>query len=138
MKLRERVLVDTNIIIQKRDRLFDFLKNYDPIFSDLIITEVMKVIRENVLESKKKNRLEVANKYLAFGQKFLKILYQQNTQLAYPDMRDFVDAFTLMLERDVDAVDAVIAVIAKRQGVNVLSNDKDLDRLKDYTKRISI
>jgi len=43
-----------------------------------------------------------------------------------------------MKDKDVDAVDAILAVIAKRQGVNVLSNDKDWDRLKDYAKRVNV
>ncbi|BDB99791.1 type II toxin-antitoxin system VapC family toxin [Saccharolobus caldissimus] len=136
MKLK--VLVDTNIIIGKRNALFNLLKNYDLIFSDLVVAEVMEVIRENVLESMKKNKSEVANKYLAFGREFLKMLYQLNVQLEYPNIKDFIEAFEVMHNRDVDAVDAVLAVIAKRQGVSVLSNDKDWDRLKDYANRVSV
>jgi predicted nucleic acid-binding protein len=98
----------------------------------------MEVIRKNALEFLKKNEREVANKYLAFGREFLKILYQQNVQLEYPNIKDFVEAFEVMKDKDVDAVDAILAVIAKRQGVNVLSNDKDWDRLKDYAKRVNV
>ena len=68
----------------------------------------------------------------------MKILYQQNVQLEYPNIKDFVEAFEVMKDKDVDAVDAILAVIAKRQGVNVLSNDKDWDRLKDYAKRVNV
>ncbi|GGT89979.1 hypothetical protein GCM10007116_04620 [Sulfodiicoccus acidiphilus] len=41
-----------------------------------------------MLEFMKKNKLEVENKYLAFGREFLKILYLQNVQLEYPDVND--------------------------------------------------
>jgi predicted nucleic acid-binding protein len=133
-----KVLIDTNIIIEKRNKLFNLLGNYDPIYSDLVLTEVMKVIRKNALEFLKKNKREVANKYLAFGREFFKILYQQNVQLEYPNIKDFVEAFEVMKDKDVDAVDAILAVIAKKQGVNVLSNDKDWDRLKDYAKRVNV
>ncbi|MFP3218865.1 MAG: PIN domain-containing protein, partial [Acidianus sp.] len=64
--------------------------------------------------------------------------YQQNVQLEYPNIKDFVEAFEVMKDKDVDAVDAILAVIAKKQGVNVLSNDKDWDRLKDYAKRVNV
>ena len=37
-----------------------------------------------------------------------------------------------MKDKDVDAVDAILAVIAKRQVVNVLSNDKDWDRGRTF------
>jgi len=90
-----KVLVDTNIIIEKRNKLFNLLGSYDPIYSDLVLAEVMEVIRKNALEFLKKNKREVANKYFAFGQEFLKILYQQNVQLEYPNIKDFVEAFEL-------------------------------------------
>ena len=125
-----KVLVDTNIIIEKRNKLFNLLGSYDPIYSDLVLAEVMEVIRKNALEFLKKNKREVANKYFAFSREFLKMLYQQNVQLEYPNIKDFVEAFEVMKDKDVDAVDAILAVIAKRQGVNVLSNDKDWDRLR--------
>jgi len=133
-----KVLVDTNIIIEKRNKLFNLLGSYDPIYSDLVLAEVMEVIRKNALEFLKKNKREIANKYFAFGREFLKMLYQQNVQLEYPNIKDFVEAFEVMKDKDVDAVDAILAVIAKRQGVNVLSNDKDWDRLKDYAKRVNV
>ena len=125
-----KVLVDTNIIIEKRNKLFNLLGSYDPTYSDLVLAEVMEVIRKNALEFLKKNKREVANKYFAFSREFLKMLYQQNVQLEYPNIKDFVEAFEVMKDKDVDAVDAILAVIAKRQGVNVLSNDKDWDRLR--------
>jgi predicted nucleic acid-binding protein len=109
-----KVLVDTNIIIEKRNKLFNLLKSYDPIYSDLVLAEVMEVIRKNALEFLKKNKREVANKYFAFGREFLKILCQQNVQLEYPNIKDFVEAYEVMKDKDVDAVDAILAVIAKR------------------------
>ena len=119
------------------NKLIEFLTNYDPIFSDLVIAEMMEAIRKNARECMRKNKPEVANKYIAFSRDFLKLLYQQS-QLEYPSMKDFVDAFEVMVERDVNAVDAVLAVIAKNKGVDVVSNDNDWDRLKDYAKRIRI
>ncbi|WP_346729549.1 PIN domain-containing protein [Acidianus sp. HS-5] len=99
---------------------------------------MMEVIRKNALECMKKNKPEEANKYIAFGREFLKILHQQNAQFEYPSLKDFVDAFEVMVEKDVNVVDAALAVIAKKQGVDVLSNDNDWDRLKDYAKRINV
>jgi len=32
-----KVLVDTNIIIEKRNKLFNLLGSYDPIYSDLVL-----------------------------------------------------------------------------------------------------
>jgi len=53
-----KVLVDTNIIIEKRNKLFNLLGSYDPIYSDLVLAEVMEVIRKNALEFLKKNKRE--------------------------------------------------------------------------------
>ena len=135
-----KALVDTNVIVQKGLALLDLLKGKDPdpTFTDIVIAELICTIRQKAKDYFKKNKKEIANRYIYFGKLFLEELRLNKVILAAPTLEDLAEAYDLTFARDVDGVDAVLAVIAKRTNAKVLSNDKDFDRLKDYAERVEL
>lgn len=123
MEERSEIL-DTNVIISK--------KEIEGIVTLPVLIELMNYLLEqyNYFAGKgeKRRAMGYLNEILN-----LPILLQRAKLLGF-DIDDVRDIVYYIVERHVDPTDAYLALISKKFGLIIVTNDKDFERLSDIAK----
>jgi predicted nucleic acid-binding protein len=123
----EKYLLDTDVLVSKQ-----FVSIKEPFVVSLIsVVELASVIREKYLEKLNKGEKLRAEGYVKFLNLVLSYIRNVVVEVSFKDIEE---AINIMFERDVNLGDAVNAMVARRLGCTVISNDKDWDRLEDIVR----
>lgn len=123
-----KFLLDTDILVSKK---YLHYINEDFVVTTITLLELMSVLRRKYLEMLKNGERRRAEGYLNM---LRVIVIHVKNRIIEATPEDFIQGIEIMIERDINAGDAVNAMIAKRTGRKVVSDDKDWDRVKDLVE----
>lgn len=118
----EKTLVDTSVLISRRKR--------GNVVSVVSLIEFIEWCLEKYREHLRKGEKERAAGYLRMiGQ--LAFLDVEILEIDKDEVKDLIYYVT---DKDLDPADAYLAVIAKKYGLSIVTEDKDFERVKDEVK----
>ncbi len=135
----EGYIVDTNVLVSKKLRVLERVGK--PLYiTETVVLEYMNWVarqRRLMLQRGERERAKGYERLLRLFPRLLESLgiTLLPTQL---DSEAVEEAARLVIERDVDPGDALIAVTAKRLRLGVVSGDRDWERLRDYIQDLLV